>query len=92
MRRTELTQATMEGWTRLSTAQRDKFFEAFLHAALRLDRLALRAWLRRRLKNPPLAAPIDPSGFIFADVDLAQVLRAASEAAAGPEDRNEATR
>ena len=89
MRRTDLTEATMQGWARLDAAQRQRFFEAFLRAALRLDALALRAWLRRRLKNPPLAEPIDPTSFIFADADIASLLRAAGEAAAGP-DRNEA--
>ena len=63
MRRTDLTEATMQGWARLDAAQRQRFFEAFLKAALRLDALALRAWLRRRLRNPPLAATIDPARF-----------------------------
>ncbi|MGJ4946487.1 hypothetical protein ACQR1W_38435 [Bradyrhizobium sp. HKCCYLS1011] len=40
----------MQGWARLNAAQRHRFFEMFVAAALRLDRLALRAWLRRRLK------------------------------------------
>jgi hypothetical protein len=52
MRRIPLAVATMAGWRRLNEAQRQRFFEAFLKAALRLDALALRAWLRRRLKNP----------------------------------------
>ena len=91
MRRTDLTEATMQGWARLDAAQRQRFFEAFLKAALRLDALALRAWLRRRLKNPPLAAPIDPARLIFADADIAILLagEAPGEAAAGP-DRDEA--
>jgi hypothetical protein len=93
MRRTDLTEATMQGWARLDAAQRQRFFEAFLNAALRLDRLELRAWLRRRLKNPPLAEPIDMANLIFADADIASLLRAAGEApgeaAAGP-DRGEA--
>ena len=79
----------MLGWARLDAAQRQRFFEAFLKAALRLDALALRAWLRRRLKNPPLAAPIDPASLIFADADIALLLRAAGkapgEATAGPD-------
>ncbi|SIN97122.1 hypothetical protein SAMN05443247_01086 [Bradyrhizobium erythrophlei] len=70
----------MEGWTRLDAAQRDKFFQAFVSAALRLDRLELRAWLRRRLQYPPLAAPIDPASFLFQDVDIAALLRTAGEA------------
>ena len=52
----------MLGWARLDAAQRQRFFEAFLKAALRLDRLALRASLRRRLQYPPFAA-IDPARF-----------------------------
>ncbi len=79
----------MEGWARLDASQRHRFFEAFVKAALRLDQLALRAWLRRRLQYPPLAAPIDPASFIFADADIASLLRSAGEAAAGP-DRDEA--
>ena len=86
MRRIELTEATMQGWARLDAAQRQRFFEAFLKAALRLDRLELRAWLRRRLQYPPLAA-IDPTAFAISDVDIALLLRAAGkapgEAAAG---------
>jgi hypothetical protein len=82
MRRSDLIEATMEGWARLNAAQRQRFFEAFLRAALRLDQLALRAWLRRRLKNPPLVAPIDPARLIFADADIASLLRAAGKAGA----------
>ena len=93
MRRTDLTEATMEGWARLDAAQRQRFFEAFLKAALRLDALALRAWVRRRLKEPPLAAPIDPARFTISDADIALLLRAAGkapgEAAPGP-DKDEA--
>lgn len=59
MRRVPLVQATMEGWARLDAAQRERFFRAFLAAALRLDKLELRAWLRRRLKSPPRAAPYE---------------------------------
>ena len=75
MRRTDLTEATMQGWARLDAAQRQRFFEAFVRAALRLDRLELRAWLRRRLKNPPLAAPIDPASFTISDADMALLLK-----------------
>jgi hypothetical protein len=93
MRRSDLTEATLHGWARLDAAQRQRFFEAFLKAALRLDQLALRAWLRRRLKNPPLAEPIDPARFTISDADMALLLGAAGgapgEAAAGP-DRGEA--
>ena len=79
MRRTDLAEATLQGWARLDAAQRQRFFEAFVKAALRLDRLELRAWLLRRMKNPPLAAPVDPAR-LLADVDIALLLRAAGEA------------
>lgn len=79
MRRVPLVEAIMEGWSRLDAGQRERFFQAFLAAALRLDQLALRAWLRRRLKNPPLAAPIDLARLI-GGIDIALVLRAAGEA------------
>jgi hypothetical protein len=75
MRRTDLTEATMEGWARLNAAQRQRFFEAFLSAARRLDRLELRAWLRRRLQYPPLAAPIDPASFAISDANIAFLLK-----------------
>jgi hypothetical protein len=83
MRRIPLTEATMQGWARLDAAQRDRFFEAFVRAALRLDRLELRAWLRRHLKYPPLAAPVDPDAFAISDADIALLLRGAGEATAG---------
>ena len=72
----------------LSPLQREKFFEAFVSAALRLDRVAMRDWLRKRLRNRPLAAPVDLTRFAISDVDIASLLRAAGEAAAGP-DRDE---
>ena len=75
MRRIPLTEATMEGWGRLDPAQRDRFFEALISVALRLDRLAFRAWLRRRLKDPPLAAPINPAALRFSAADLALMSR-----------------
>lgn len=80
MRRTDLAEATMQGWARLDAAQRQRFFEAFLNAALRLDRLELRAWVRRRLKNPPLAPPFDPAR-LLGNADIALILRVAGEAA-----------
>jgi hypothetical protein len=89
MRRVDLFEATMQGWARLNPQQRERFFQAGLKAALRLDRLEFRAWLLRRLGNAPLAEPIDPASFIFGDADIALLLRAAGEAAAGP-DRNDA--
>ena len=77
----------MQGWARLNPQQRERFFKAGLKAAVRLDRLELRALLLRRLKNPPLAEPIDPASFIFADADIALLLRAAGKAAAGDRDK-----
>jgi hypothetical protein len=75
MRRIDLTRATMDGWARLDAAQRHRFFQAFLSAAVRLDKLELRAWLRRQLQNPPLAAPIDPASFTISDADIALLLK-----------------
>jgi hypothetical protein len=75
MRRVELTEAVMAGWTRLDATQRDQFFHAFLRAALRLNALDLRAWLRRRLRTAPLAAPIDPARFAISDSDMAALLK-----------------
>ena len=69
----------MQGWARLDAAQRERFFKAGLRAALRLDRLQFRAWLLRRLKNRPLAAPIDPARFAISDADIAFLMRAARE-------------
>ena len=46
----------MAGWARLTPSQRERFFQAGLKAALRLDRLEFRAW---RLRNPLRAAAID---------------------------------
>ena len=58
MRRIDLFEATMQGWARLTPQQRERFFQAGLKAALRLDRLKFRAWLLRRVRTAPLAAPI----------------------------------
>jgi hypothetical protein len=75
MRRVDLVEATMQGWARLDAPQRQRFAEAFLKAALRLDRLELRAWLLRRLRNAPLAEPVDPARFAISD-DMAALLKA----------------
>ena len=86
--RVDLVQATMQGWGRLDDRHRQRFAEAFLKAALRLDRLEFRAWLLRRVRTAPLAAPIDPARFSISDADIAFLMRAAreapGEAAAGP--------
>ena len=75
MRAIYLVAATLEAWERLSPLQRDKFFEAFVSAALRLDRVAMRDWLRKRLRRRPLAAPIDLSRFTISDGDFAALLK-----------------
>ena len=75
MRRVDLVQATMAGWTRLTPSQRERFFQAGLKAALRLKPLEFRAWLLRRLKNPPLAAPVDLTHFTISDRDMALLLK-----------------
>ena len=92
MKRVELTEAVMAGWTRLDATQRDRFFHAFLQAALRLNALDLRAWLRRRLRTAPLAAPIDLARFAISDADIALLMRAAAREARGETrtDRDEA--
>jgi hypothetical protein len=89
MRRVDLFEATMQGWARLNPQQRERFFQTGLKAALRLDRLEFRAWLLRRLRNRPLAEPIDPASFAISDADMAILLRAVGEAAAG-RDRDDA--
>ena len=76
MRRVDLVEATMQGWARLNPSQRERFFQADLKAALRLDRLEFRAWLLRRLRHPPLAVPIDPARFAISDRDMALLVEA----------------
>jgi hypothetical protein len=53
--------------------KRQRFLEAGLKAALRLDRLEFRAWLLRRLRNPPLAAPT--AAFAISDRDMTLLLK-----------------
>jgi hypothetical protein len=57
----DLFEATMKGWARLNPAQRERFFQSGLRAALRLERQEFREWLMRRLIEPPLATPVDPA-------------------------------
>ena len=80
MRRTDLFEATMQGWARLNPAQRERFFQAGLKAALRLERQEFRDWLLRRLHEPPLAAPVDPAHFAISKADIALLMRSAREA------------
>lgn len=79
MRRIDLVAATMQGWSRLTPEQRDQFFEGFVSAALRLDRVAMRDWLRKRLQRRPLAAPVDPARFAISDRDMAALLETLGE-------------
>jgi hypothetical protein len=75
MRRIDLVAATLEGWSRLDAAQRERFFMAGLKAALRLDRREFGAWLLRRVRTAPLTAPIDPACFAISDRDMALLLK-----------------
>jgi hypothetical protein len=75
MRRIDLFEATMQGWARLDAAQRERFFRAGLKAALQLDRREFRAWLLRRVRTAPLAAPIDPAAFAISHRDMALLLK-----------------
>jgi hypothetical protein len=72
--RVDLFQAGMQGWARLNPQQRERFFQAGLKAALRLDRLEFRAWLLRRVRTAPLCAPIDPGRYAISD-DMAALLK-----------------
>jgi hypothetical protein len=80
MRRVDLTEPTMQGWARLNPAQRDRFFQAGLRAALRLDRQQFRDWLLRRIGEPPLAAPVDPARFAISKADIALLMRSTRQA------------
>ena len=76
----DLFKAAMQGWARLNPAQRDRFFQAGLRAALRLERQEFREWLRRRVSEPPLAAPVDPASFAISKGDIAFLMRSARQA------------
>ncbi|MET4037580.1 hypothetical protein ABIB94_008868 [Bradyrhizobium sp. JR7.2] len=65
---------------RLNDRQRQRFAEGFVRAALRLERRELRAWLMRRLIEPPLAAPVDPAPFAISKADIALLMKSAGEA------------
>ena len=80
MPRTDLFERTMAGWARLDDRQRQRFAEAFLRAALRLERQEFRYWLMRRLIEPPLAAPVDASSFAISKTDIAALMRSTREA------------
>jgi hypothetical protein len=74
MKREDLANAVLNGWAQLDEAGRDKFFHEFLRAALRLERLDVREWHRRRLRAPPLL-PVDLSGVTLSDADIAALLK-----------------
>jgi len=61
-------------------ALRERFFQAGLKAALRLERQEFREWLMRRLSEPPLAAPVDPARFAISKADIALLMKSAGEA------------
>lgn len=75
-RRIDLVAATLEGWSRASPAQREKFLKAGVRAALRLGGPEFRRWLRRRVRLPPLAAPVDLATFAISEGDMALLLKA----------------
>ena len=79
-----LFERTVQGWARLNPQQRERFFQAGLRAALRLERQEFREWLMRRLIEPPLAAPVDPASFAISKADIALLLRSAREAPGRP--------
>jgi hypothetical protein len=79
MQRVDLPTVVMAGWSRLTATERDPFFRMFLRASLRLEPAALRAWLLKRLKTRPLAAPIDLTRFAVPDFDFALLMKATRE-------------
>ncbi|TYL96142.1 hypothetical protein FXB40_12530 [Bradyrhizobium rifense] len=78
--RIDLVEAGMQGRARLDDRQRQRFAEAFLRAALRLNRRDFRAWLLRRVRTAPLAVPIDPARFAISKTDIELLMRSACEA------------
>jgi hypothetical protein len=84
MRRTDLFEATMQGWAWLNPSQRERVFQSGLKAALRLERQEFRDWLLRRIGEPPLAAPVDPSRIAISQADIALLLKSAREPPSRP--------
>jgi hypothetical protein len=82
--RHDLFERTMQGWARLNPVQRERFFRSGLKAALRLDRQDFRDWLRRRLTEPLLAAPVDPASIAISKADIALLVKSAREAPGRP--------
>jgi hypothetical protein len=79
MPRADLYERTVQGWARLNPAQRERFFQAGWRAALRLERREFREWLRRRVSEAPLAAPVNPASFAISQADIALLMRSARE-------------
>ena len=73
--RIDLVAKTLEGWSRLSPAQREKFFQAGLKAALGLGGPEFRCWLLRRVRTAPPAVPVDPARYAISEGDLALLLK-----------------
>ena len=66
---------TLEGWARLNPRQQERFLEAGVKAALRLGPKGFRHWLLRRVRTPPLAAPIDLAAYAISDGDMSAFLK-----------------
>ena len=77
-----LLERTVQGWARLNPQQRERFFQAGLKAALRLERREFREWLRRRVSEAPLAAPVD--SFAISKADIALLMRSARDKPRSP--------
>ena len=73
--RIDLVAKTLEGWSRASPAQREKFLQSGLKAAVRLGGPEFRRWLLRRVRTAPLAAPVDLARFAISDADMALLLK-----------------
>jgi hypothetical protein len=75
----DLFEATMRGWARLNPSQRERFFQAGLRAALRLERQQFREMAHAAAHRAPLAAPVDPNSFAISKYDIAVLMRSARE-------------
>ena len=75
----DLFKATMQGWARLDHRRRQRFAEAFLRAALRLERPEFREWLRRRVSEPRLPRRSIPARIAISQADIALLLRSPRE-------------
>jgi hypothetical protein len=87
MRRIDLLKETMQAWARLDVAQRERFFAAFVAAAVRLESWSCARGSGVGSESRRLVA-IDPARFTISDADIAHLLRTAGEAAAKPDETN----